>query len=165
VAEARLVAPGWTEERARAVVGGGTAEECLALRAALVSRKKGIEAHLAEDRLAMQADRSARLRAGVDPRTAQVEATAETDFDWRSAAVTAQRYTDAWLSKVRSRLQQLDAERRPTRTVVIPPERLTCAADLAGELAALAPVYAVTQYGGSYVVVCGASKERSADGP
>jgi hypothetical protein len=73
--------------------------------AALIQSKQRIEAQLAEAKGQMTEVRSEMLRAGEDPRQAQILATATTDHAWRGSAVAALKRIDGRIAKLREALR------------------------------------------------------------
>ena len=82
-----------------------------------IAQKKSVEAQLSEDKADMQEERSELLRSGASPRQAQMEATAGTDFEWRSKAKAKLRHLDSEIPKLRQRLHLIGEATQ--RTVVL----------------------------------------------
>ena len=86
----------------------GTPLEVASARTAIIAKKKDIETQLVSDKSLMLEDRAALfLEDGITMREAQARATAASDHEWRRRAVSAQKYCDVALTKLKARLTSL----------------------------------------------------------
>lgn len=89
----------------------------------LLQVKTRIEAQLAESKGQMAEVRSELLRAGEDPRIAQITATGSTDQGWRGRAVGALKGIDGKMGRLRSALRSNVVPEKASNTGKAMPER------------------------------------------
>jgi DNA mismatch repair ATPase MutS len=139
----------------------GTLVELRAARDERNAEKKKIEEQLSGDKTDMLEERGAFIKKGLDPRSAQLQATANTDHDWRHRAATALRHLDTELPRLKRRIHELEgfAPWQKPQPQFVEVLRGHDADQVAARLRALS-VQNVFEYDGAVIIVHGGSREQ-----